>query len=296
MRALRLSIAFVGLVTLGWSAGCDTIGSDFSSFVESFNPPSPLQAAQWAVDTNNPENQRRGIALLASAPWGGAEAYVKLYRLYVEEDSDPLVKAFALRALGRHGDASDARLVAQQLESRFKIVRLEAAKASQRLHDRAVADLLWKRLVDESEEAEVRAELAIALGQYPSDPVFQALVNALDQRELAVNLAALDSLQTLTGQDFGLRTRRWLEWKEMATTAFLGDERYLYPTFRRDKGVMDYILFWIPLNFEDPNLPIGTTATGPRRTYEGDQPAPDFTLPTIERPDSSSEAPAGPPR
>jgi hypothetical protein len=276
----------VGCGALGLSlTGCDTLGSDFAALTESFNPPTPAQAAMWAVDTTNPENQRRGVALLASAPWGGAEPYQKLYRLYIEQPTDPLVKGFAIRALGRHGDASDAKLVADQLGSGYKLVRLEAARALQRLHDPAVADVMWKKLIDQVEEAEIRTELAIGLGQYPSDAVFQALVAAVDHRELAVNDAALDSLQTMTGQDFGFSQNAWLDWRKSvdATTAFRSDERFLYPTFRRDKGFFDYVMFWAPLTFEDPGMPVGTTSTGPRRTYSGEeQPAADFTLPSVE--------------
>jgi hypothetical protein len=286
------------LLALG---ACDTISSDLDAFTETFNPPTPAQAAAWAVDTTNPENQRRGIALLASAPWGGAQPYQQLYRLYVEQPTDPLVKSFAVRALGRHGDASDAKLVAKQLESPFRLVRLEAAKALQRLHDPTVADPMWKKLVDQVEESEIRAELAVALGQYPNDAVFQALIAALDHRELAVNLAALDSLQTMTGQDFGLNQSAWIAWRAGLgnqagpSAAFRTDDRFLYPVFRRPKGVMDYILFWVPLNFEDPGMPIGTPSTGVRRTYEGEeQPSPEFQIPTLEKPEERPAAPAAP--
>ncbi len=295
-------VAVAGSMLLVVNA-CDTISSDLDAFTETFNPPTPAQAAAWAVDTTNPENQRRGIALLASAPWGGAQPYQQLYRLYVEEPTDPLVKSFALRAIGRHGDATDAPLVAKQLESPFRLVRLEAAKALQRLHDPTVADPMWKKLVDQTEESEIRAELAVALGQYPTDAVFQALIAALDHRELAVNLAALDSLQTMTGQDFGLNQSAWIAWRAQsggtasAAAVFRTDERYLYPVFRRPKGVMDYILFWVPLSFEDPGLPIGTPSTGVRRTYEGEeQPSPEFQLPAIEKPEAAAPAEAAPPR
>lgn len=279
------AIAIIALL-----AGCDTISSDLESFGDSFSPPTPLEAATWAVDTTDAENQRRGVALLASAPWGGAEAYVRLYRLYVEENSDPLVKAFALKALGRHGDAPDARLVAKQITSPYKVVRLEAARALQRLHDDAVADLIWPRLLDPSEEAEVRLELAVALGQYPTDSVFQALVAALDQRELGVNWAALDSLETLTAQDHGLDKAAWISWKDATPGAFNDEETYLYPVFRRELDFIDYVVFWQPVVFEDPGVPIGMSLTGVRRTYQGEPPPPGVALPPPE------SAPTPPPR
>jgi hypothetical protein len=250
------------------AAGCDTISSDLSQFTQSFTPPSPAQAARWAADPNDRENARRGTILLANAPFGGTEVYVKMYRLYAEDAGDPLVRAAALQALARHGDAADAVLVAKSLVSPFRQVRLAAAKALQRLHDPAVADLLWPRLVDAEEDSDVRTEVAIALGQYPTPAVFNALVAALSQRELAVNTAALDSLRMITGKDFGIDEDMWLEHMVTAKPPLLETPLYLYPTFVRDLDTWDYLMFWDPVVFESPDVPIGMKQLGVKRTSE----------------------------
>ncbi|MEY3143565.1 MAG: hypothetical protein RLY21_2058 [Planctomycetota bacterium] len=260
----------IALATLG---GCDTIQSDFSQFTDSFSQPTPAEAAQWAADPNDRENARRGTVLLANAPWGGAAPYLKMYRLYAEDSLDPLVRAAALQALGRHGDASDAPLVAKSLASPFRQVRLAAAKALQRLHDPSVADTLWPRLVDRAEDSDVRTEIAIALGQYQTPAVFQALVAALSQRELAVNVAALDSLRMLTGQNLGLEEDDWLRYYASTTTPFASGRTYLYPTFVRQLDVWDHLIFWMPTVFETPNTPVGMKVLGARRT--DDAPATD---------------------
>lgn len=259
--------------------GCDTIGSDLKSFGESFAPPSPQQAATWAVDTTDSENMRRGISLLSNSVFGGTEAYVKLYRFYVQEERDPLVQAAAIEALGRHGTPEDALVIAQRLDSTFFQVRLAAAAALQRLHNEKVAEAMWRRLVAEQEESDIRVELAIGLGQYARDDVFQALATALDQPELAVNLASLDSLRLLTNQDFGLNRRLWLSW--YASTAspsrFSADLTYLYPTYQRDLGFWDYLIFWDIPTFESPGVPTGLASRGAKSTYgDGAQPAPAF--------------------
>jgi hypothetical protein len=251
-----------------FAAGCDTISSDLSQFTQSFTPPSPAQAARWAADPNDRENARRGTILLANAPFGGTEVYVKMYRLYAEDARDPLVRAAALQALARHGDAADAVLVAKSLVSPFRQVRLAAAKALQRLHDPAVADLLWPRLVDAEEDSDVRTEVAIALGQYPTPAVFNALVAALSQRELAVNTAALDSLRMITGKDFGIDEDMWLEHMVTAKPPLLETPLYLYPTFVRDLDTWDYLMFWDPVVFESPDVPIGMKQLGVKRTSE----------------------------
>ncbi|MFM1829663.1 MAG: hypothetical protein RLZZ558_3 [Planctomycetota bacterium] len=249
-------------LVLAWMTGCDTLGSDWSNFTSSFNPPTPQQAAQWAVDPYDSEKQRHGTMLLANAPWGGSPVYVSMYRVYVEENSDPLVKVAAIEALGRHGEPQDAELVARMLRHPSPQVRLAAAKALQRLHDPRVSSLICSRLVDESEEGAVRVELAVALGQYATDDAFQALAATLDARELAVNLAALDSLQLLTGRDFGLDRPLWLSWYRSTSAPFDREMVYLYPTYQREKGFWDWITFWSPLTFEKPSIPRGMTEPG----------------------------------
>lgn len=250
------------------AAGCDTISSDLSQFTQSFTPPSPAQAARWAADPNDRENARRGTILLANAPFGGTEVYVKMYRLYAEDAGDPLVRAASLQALARHGDAADAPLVAKSLVSPFRQVRLAAAKALQRLHDPAVADILWPRLVNADEDSDVRTEIAIALGQYPTPAVFNALVAALSQRELAVNTAALDSLRMITGANLGLDENAWLQHMVTAKPPLLETPLYLYPVFVRDLDIWDHLMFWDPETFESPDLPLGMKQLGVRRTSE----------------------------
>jgi hypothetical protein len=266
--AMRIRLTLIALVALPALIGCDTISSDFSSFADSFTPPTPQQAAQWAADPNDRENARRGTILLANAPWGGAAPYVRMYRLYAEDALDPLVRAASLQALGRHGDPDDAALVAKSLASPFRQVRLAAAKALQRLHDPAVADTIWPRLVDANEDSDVRTEIAIALGQYPTPAVFQALVSALSQRDLAVNVAAVDALRTMTGMEFAIDEDQWLRFYVSTPTPFANGRVFLYPTFVRAIDIWDDLLFWSPVVFEKPDVPIGMKVFGARRTND----------------------------
>ena len=106
--------------------------------------------------------------------------------------------------------AQQHAIIAKQLTNPYEQVRLESAKSLQRIHDPKVSDDIWQRLVDEEETEAVRIELAIALGQYPGDAEFQALLVALDDRSLALNLAAVDSLRVLTSENWGLSTTSWM--------------------------------------------------------------------------------------
>jgi hypothetical protein len=259
---------------------CDTIGSDFQSMGDVLMPPSPQEAAQWAVDTTDPENMRRGITLLGNSTFGGVDAYVKLYRFYAEDMRDPLVQAAAIQALGRFGRVEDASLLAKRLDSPFIPVRLASAIALQRIHSGAVVEAMWRKLLDENEDPEVRIELAIGLGQYAQDDVFQALATSLDQSELAVNLASLDSLRAITGNDLGLSRIRWLSWYGATPVAkrFLAHSAYLYPTYQRHLGFWDYLVFWAIPKWDSPGLPVGIAGTGARDTHEAAAP-PDATDP-----------------
>jgi hypothetical protein len=238
-------------------AGCDQMSSDFGDASNALVPPSPAEAGRWAVDDSDPENQRRGVLLLGNSSFGGDTVYVNLYRLYIEENTDPVVKATAIQALARHAGADDAQLIAKQLDSKVEQIRIAAAKALQRVHDPRVADTIWKKMINEEEPAAVRVELAIALGQYPSRDVFEALCSALDDRELAVNLAAANSLRLLTGADFGLEPALWRSWADATASPLRADVPYYYPTFERQLGFGDYLMFWAIPTFEEPGVPSG---------------------------------------
>lgn len=254
---------------LAWTAGCEQMSSDFSDASNSIFPPSPAEAGRWAVDDANPENQRRGVLLLGNSGFGGDPVYVNLYRLYIEENTDPLVKSTAIQALCRHGRPEDAALVARQLDSPIEQVRLAAARGLQRVHNPAIADQIWKKLIREDEPAAIRVELAIALGQYPTRDAFEALCSALDDRELAVNLAAADSLRLITGTDFALDAPGWRRWLDADPKALRQDVPYYYPTFERQLGFGDYLMFWAIPTWEQPGPPAGLergTAAAPAAT------------------------------
>ena len=267
LKSLRL-LSVLGLSLL--AAGCDTISSDFQDLVDQLSPTSPAKAGEWATDFADPENQQRGLTLLGNAPWGGGEEYLKLYRNCIEGPFDPLVKAAAIRALAFHGDAEDAVLIVKSLDDPITYVRHEAAKGLQRLHDPRVADEIWQHLVVE-EDSGVRVELAVALGQYPKDSVFQALVLTLEAQQLGVNLAAADSLRTLTGENHGLDSRAWLAWYQSSKNPFGLEEVYLYPVYTRPLGWLERINIFNPIVWEKPSLPRGLEVKGMRSTWTNDE-------------------------
>ncbi len=253
--------------------GCVT--DDFDDMAASLAVPSPGQAARMALDQYDADDRRRGVTMLANAPFGGTAIYVDMYRDYVEHERDPLVRAAAIKALGRFGEPDDAVLIAPWLSrsaTDSTQVRREAAHALQRLHHRQVAPALLRVLGDEGEDGQVRASSAVALGQYPQPRVLSGLMAALQANELAVNRSAAQSLHQLTGQVFGIDRYEWVDWYDATVAArrdpFAARMDYQYPTYQRADRWWDRLAFWERRPRERPDSPAGLREEQRRRTYE----------------------------
>ena len=270
--SVRTRLFVLGLVACGGS-GCVT--DDFNDIGATFFSPSPVDAATDALDPYNPDLRREGVVLLSNASFGGVDAYLKMYRDYVVNDPDPLVRAAAITALARHGDAADAMLIAPFLDRKVEeneTVRWYAALALQRLHNPEVVGVMETTMRDEEETGEIRAALCVAMGQYPEDRVVQLLLFGLNSRELSVNTESAESLRMLTGQDFGLDPIVWTNWYDSALasrTAFKDQQEYLYPTYSRGKSWWEYAAFWMDTSWEKPSVPTGKRPRSERRTYDG---------------------------
>ncbi len=267
-RGVAGLLAGVGLLAPAGVVGCETMRQDFSDFGEGLMPVSPEQASAWMVDPTDPDNRRRGTVLISNSAFGGQDVYVSWYRDSVLQERDPLVKAVAISALGRHGVPDDALRIAVSLadDERFQ-VRWEAAKALQRLHNPAVVPVLLATLRNDEEESDIRVSAANALGQYPQDRVFQALVAALDSPHLSINEASRQSLRTLTGTDHGLEPEPWLRWYNGVKDPFADQQEYLYPTYHRRETFLEKLAFWSSRTYEQPAPPAGLESSA-RRTYQ----------------------------
>ncbi len=243
-----------GLILLGGCAADLPRGA--TSVLQLFREPSPSEAAAWALDKYDADKRERGLRLLGTATFGGEDLYLRLYRDRLT-DPAPGVRLSAVRALANHGTPDDVPLILARLEDDDAQVRREAARGLQRLSNPVAIDPLLRLTSEEREvEPEVRAEAAEALGQYAESRVVEGLVAALDDRNLAVNHAALRSLRTLTGQDFGYDRRAWVPWLSSEQRLFAARSQYVYPVFQRAKAWYEYI----PLFPPPPNEPAASPA------------------------------------
>jgi hypothetical protein len=280
---MRFSKGFCWSVAAGilslLASGCETIGQDLGDVTSALHSVKPSEAAVMMMDPYDADNRRLGTVLISNSTFGGVDVYVKAYRDMVLNEHDPIVKAMAIRALGRHGQPEDATRILPNLHHESVQVRWESAKALQRLHNPAAVNDLLRVLRNDREQSDVRIAAATALGQYSEDRVFQGLIAALDVRELAVNRAAERSLHTLTSQSLGLNSSVWLSWYNQqgsSSAAFAKQSDYVYPTYERDQSLLERLAFWTTRNFEQPAPPAGLRPSAERTTYDdADGPTPE---------------------
>ncbi len=231
------------------------------SIFQVFETESPSEAAASAIDPFDPDRRYRGTLLLANAPWASSPVYIKVFTDNAK-DEDPGVRAAAIRGISNHGSPDLAPLVLVCLRDTDAAVRLEAARALQRLHYPDAVPALVDAINPEIEpDVQVRSEAAIALGQYAQGTVIDALIKALDDENLAMNRGTLLSLRTLTGQDFGYDRAAWAAWNKAESQTFAARSVYMYPVFNRDKRWFEHIPFVPPPPNEATSTPAGLPPT-----------------------------------
>lgn len=242
--------------------GCDSSGgmgspTDFiSSAFSDFIPPDPGVVARDAFNISDADKRRRAVNLLSNAPYGGEDAYLRTYRLLVD-DPDPTVRAACLRALGKHGDPSDTAAILPNLNAKAGFVRWEAASALQRLHHENAIDPLIVAMREDL-EPKVRAAAANALGQYPEERVFQALVGSLSDENFSVITETVNALETLTGKRFGEDGAEWIDWADDNENLFAERRPYFYPQYIKPPGLLTKMQVWKEPKTVTPTQPRGT--------------------------------------
>lgn len=260
----RRTLALMLLMGMLVQAGCK---SDQDAALSLF-PPTPGEAARDAFNVYDADARRRSLAQLSAASFGGEETYLKLYRLLLD-DPDPTVQAAAAKALGEHGTPADAALIIPLLSDDAAVVRWEAAKALQRVHNPAAIEPLMKA-ANADEDADVRMAAAKALGQYPQHAVFDVLVGALSDRDFGVVASAHESLVTLTGQELPSDSAAWLNWsRENRNRLFANQRQYTYQPYSEPPGFVDKMKFWKGDHQAKPQTPTGLSTRTPQRQSNG---------------------------
>lgn len=254
-RHLLSSAALLALAL----TGCDSFENarGAKSILALNQGPSITDAAEWATNEYNANDRYRGIMILANQQFGGEPVYMQLY-VDAIDDRDAGVRAAGVRGLALHGSPEHVALLIETLGDEDPIVRLDSARALQRIHNPIAVGPLVGRLKVEIEENElIRAESARALGQYAQPLVVDALITSLTDPNLGVNEATRASLRTLTGQDFGLDIAGWVDWTHTTSDLFAARSAYVFPAFHRDRKIIEYLPFLPDPPNETASLPVG---------------------------------------
>lgn len=220
---------------------------------------------QLAIDPYNADNRYRGTMLLSNAYFAGQPVYLQLFEDRAQ-DTDATVRIAGTRALANHGSSANVPILVRNLTDKDPLVRLEAARGLQRLHGQEAIEPLMDASRDpdavrgdeaSEENPDIRTAAATALGQYPNTDVVQHLIGILTDSQLSVNEAALSSLRTMTGQDFGFDRREWLTWYDGTKSPFVAGTPFIYPVFQRRKKFIEYLPFVSPPPNEIAATPAG---------------------------------------
>lgn len=204
---LTLAVAAVLTTALG---GCNVqeTGKNVGDFFANLFRDEKPDLWRQSIDQNDPAGQRRAIREMSTHRWGQVEPYLKAYATFAKMDTDELVRAEAISALGRARSEAYAHVIIAGLSDPSPKVRLAAAKVLEDLPDPNAAQPLAEAAMSD-ESADVRATSAWALRHYEQPAVVRALVQCLDDNEFAVRYQAHRSLVLLSGQDLGYEKWDW---------------------------------------------------------------------------------------
>ncbi len=210
MTRRRLIPAAAALVAAALLAGCEkSAGSgdseewtlDYQLKQLILGRPATDSVAM-AFDPNDPDRRRQGILELSEEEWGLRERYLKGYAAILRTDGDPLVRAAAVRALGKAADPNYVENIARALFDEHLAVRQDAATALDNVHGEVAIDPLRNRAVNDVNQ-DVRAKSAMALRHYRREDVVRTLVECLGDKAFAVRYRAHQALVEILGEDRG---------------------------------------------------------------------------------------------
>lgn len=213
-RGQRSGLLFLAMLTCLSLTGCRIDKQEDGSLKFKSLQPSVTELIAMALDPDDADKRRAGICGLSQHPWGLQEKVkvtddkgktkevevLKVYHLIASTDKDPTVRAVAINALGRAGNAKYLGTVLGGLEDGVVAVRWEAAVAL----DRVIGPAAVKPLTDHAlrdPSMDVRAMCAKAMRHYPQRDVMETLCRVLTDQEFAVRFQAHESLVKLTGKD-----------------------------------------------------------------------------------------------
>ena len=180
---------------------------------------APEDAAVNLFNVTSPDERRDAIAFLETQPYGHNPPYMAAYQLLAKEDPHPMVRAQAMRALGSSHQPEAVEFLVRGLNDSDVQVRRDAATGLiNTFGEAAIAPLTQHVKQTVEPDPAVRVNSARALRNSRSPESVRALIDALEDRDVAVTFYAHESLVTVTGQGLGPDPREWLTWYQQTNS------------------------------------------------------------------------------
>jgi len=126
----------------------------------------------------------------------------------VQVEKDPLIRRQLLRTMAAYETDTSGIVLRAALNDPDAVTRVIACQlAAERKDQLAVTELA--ALVQSDTSVDVRIAAARALGRFEDARIVPSLGAALNDRDPALQLAAIDSLRATTGEDFGNDVVAW---------------------------------------------------------------------------------------
>lgn len=173
---------------------------------------TPTEMAANVFNTEDSDMRRKGIESMSRQKWALREPHLKLFAQHTKPtvESDPSVRAVAVRTLGRSRAAKYLPEILAALQDESSVVRWDAAVVLTDMpSDKAI--LMLQRMAVSDESMDTRAAAATALRCYRHDSVYRTLLRCLDDESFTVRTAAHDSLVFQTKHDKGYEAESWAE-------------------------------------------------------------------------------------
>jgi len=165
--------------------------------------------------------RREGVLMLGEGEAAKLEATVKLLASLAESDLEPQVRATAIQVLAKIGSRQKLQeVLPKAIGDESKTVRMECVRVLGQQREEAFLVLLLEMLATDPEAA-IRTEAARGLGNYRYRGAIQGLIRALaEDDEFGVWYRSKESLEKLTGKNFGYDPQAWRQWFETTEQPF----------------------------------------------------------------------------
>lgn len=171
--------------------------------------------------------RRHGVMMLGHKKFSDFETTPELLASVAMTDSDPLVRATAVQTLSPfHGYPDIIKVYKKTAVDDSPLVRQATMEELRLYRSREETLGILVERIEEDPEADVKGPAADILGFYRDRKALNALLVGLGDDDFQVSYSSRQSLQRLTGQDFGydgLIWRQWIEQEDDPFAIFAGD-------------------------------------------------------------------------